>query len=102
MDDWFVEAGDVYDWVHAGAKLIDVRSTTEFASGAMPGAVHVPLQRLSSEIFEHVSAEDTVIFYCMSGALADRAATWLRSNGVEAAYNGGGIYSLRDGWAPED
>ncbi len=99
MEAWFIEAEDTVEWVQAGAKLIDVRSAGEFAAGAIPGAIHVPLALVPTQILDHVGPDDTVICYCLSGALADRAAAWLRENGVEAAYNGGGVYSLLEVWA---
>ncbi len=96
MHDIFIDAEDVVARVADGAKLIDVRSAEEFATGAVPGAIHVPLHLLPLKIFDHVGKDDVVICYCLSGARSDQAARWLRNNGVDQAFNGGGVYPLLD------
>ncbi len=102
MEDLFIEGEEVRELVEAGAKLIDVRSADEYASGAVPGAIHVPLHLLPLQIFDHVAKTDTVICYCLSGARSDRATRWLRDNGVEKAFNGGGVYPLLDVFDDDD
>lgn len=102
MEELFIENEEVRELVLAGAKLIDVRSAEEHASGAVPGAIHVPLHLIPLQIFDHVDKNDTVICYCLSGARSDRATRWLRDNGVEKAFNGGGVYPLLDVFAADD
>ncbi|BFZ57372.1 hypothetical protein PYCC9005_004424 [Savitreella phatthalungensis] len=67
-------------------RLVDVRETDEYAAGAIPSAVNVPLSRLeqllamSPEDYErstgHVKPkhDETVVFYCRSGVRSSKAS----------------------------
>jgi phage shock protein E len=80
--------------VAAGAHLIDVRTTDEFHSGAVRGAVNVPLHTIPMQIFKHISKGDQVVLYCLSGGRSGQAARWLRQQGVKACYNAGGVADM--------
>ncbi len=98
MSDWDVAPERAQELVNQGAKLIDVRTVEEFAEGAVPGAVNVPLHTLPIVAFEHVAKGDTVVVYCRSGGRSGRATEWLRSQGVANTFNGGGVYDLLEIW----
>lgn len=66
--------------VAGGAQLVDVRSPAEFASGALPGAVNVPVDALEGRLGE-IQKTGTVIVYCQSGMRSARAAAALRAKG---------------------
>lgn len=77
------------------ARLIDVRTPEEFASGYISGAMNVPLQQIAS-IVREVPDKDTPLFlYCRSGARSQQAAVALERMGYANARNIGGIGDWR-------
>jgi phage shock protein E len=91
MDDIRIPRKTAHDLVTNGARLIDVRSPEEFASGALPGAINVPVQAVAQQIQAHAQPGDTIVLYCKSGARSDVAARLLRQAGYAKSYNLGGI-----------
>lgn len=65
------------------ALLLDVRSDIEVANGALPGAVHIPVDELLDRAHE-LPKEKTLFIYCRSGGRAIRAQEVLESKGYEA------------------
>jgi rhodanese-related sulfurtransferase len=54
--------------------VVDVRKTTEIAeSGAIPGAIHIPVDSVSEQIGE-LPEDKEIVFYCGGGGRASRAA----------------------------
>ena len=47
-----ISSQDARKMVSQGAKLVDVRTPSEFASGHIEGAVNIPLQQLTERISE--------------------------------------------------
>jgi rhodanese-related sulfurtransferase len=70
--------------VAAGARLLDVRSESEFASGHVPGAMNVPLDRLSGHSAALVKEGRPIVVYCASGMRSAAARRILRKAGAEA------------------
>lgn len=89
MTDTLIDTDRARAMVAAGAKLIDVRTPEEFALGAAPGAINVPVQVIGQTIQDHAAESDTIILYCKSGARSDLAARMLRSFGYAKSYNAG-------------
>ena len=78
-----------------GALLVDVRSQPEVdGDGGLPESLHVPVHTVPTRLSEFQGK--TVVLYCLSGVRSANAAHWLRQNGVDEAYNAGGIGSLWD------
>ena len=50
--------------VGEGARLVDVRSAGEFASGHLEGAVNIPVESLSTRIAELGDKDRPTILYC--------------------------------------
>ena len=75
----------------AGAVLVDVRETDEYAMGHVPGSVNLPLSRIRDA--EDVLPDyDTPLFvYCLSGGRSGRAVAELINMGYTAVTNIGGI-----------
>ncbi len=69
--------------VESGALLLDVRSTSEFATGALPGAKNVPITELARRLDELPKGQPLVV-YCASGMRSASAAGLLRRRGYEA------------------
>lgn len=69
---------------HPGTQVLDVRSEGEFAGGALPGAVNVPLGDGAFE--EKAGALDRgrpVLVYCAGGFRSRKAVERLKAMGFE-------------------
>ena len=69
-----------------GALLLDVRSPQEFASGHVPGAQNLPVERIHTI---SCPKEAPLFVYCYSGARSGEACRWLAGNGYSATNIGG-------------
>lgn len=72
--------------VPAGAQLLDVRNEAEFASGALAGAVNIPLHTLRSRLNE-LSRTAPVYVYCGVGQRSYNACRILMQNGFPEVWN---------------
>jgi phage shock protein E len=64
--------------------VIDVRSPQEFATGHIPGAVNIPLDKVAKEIKEMKVSKDTVLVTtCQHGGRSSRAALELGKLGYK-------------------
>lgn len=79
--------------VQNGAKIIDVRTPSEFSAGHIKNSVNIPLQTIQGQLSK-IKKDKPIILCCASGARSGAATRILKSNGYEA-YNGGGWASLR-------
>jgi hydroxyacylglutathione hydrolase len=77
--------------------VIAVRSATEWNEGHVPGAVHVPLAHLTSQLSE-LRGRQPIVTYCQSGARSVTAASVLRAAGIADVSNADGGFDafLRD------
>lgn len=73
-----------------GAHLVDVRTPQEFAQGALPGAVNVPLQELFAGV-QQFESNRPLVLYCASGARSHQAAQALSLFGRDGVHDLGGI-----------
>lgn len=71
-----------------GAVVVDVRSPEEFASGARPGSLNIPLGALEGRVKE-LDAAKPVIVCCASGARSAMAAGILARHGFKQVLNAG-------------
>ena len=72
--------------------ILDVRTDVEFATGNIPGAIHLPLDILPYQI--QAIAPDTaqtILVYCLAGQRSDTAARRLTELGYTNVYDFGGI-----------
>ncbi len=74
-----------------GVTLLDVRTREEFAFGALPGAVNIPLDELRDRVGE-LSAAAPVLIYCAVGLRGYLALKILRANGFTDVRNLSGGY----------
>lgn len=84
-------ASNVKEMIKGGAKVVDVRSPDEFADGAYPGAVNIPLGSLGSRIGELGPKDGPIVLYCASGARSAQAARMLKQAGFTDVVNAGGL-----------
>ncbi|MCC6166619.1 MAG: hypothetical protein IT329_05265, partial [Caldilineaceae bacterium] len=66
----------------AGAFLIDVREPSEFAEGAIPGAVNIPIRTLGKSL-DQIPADQPVVVYCASGHRAALSTAALQIMGFD-------------------
>jgi rhodanese-related sulfurtransferase len=78
----------------AGPLIVDVRTIGEFATGAYPGAVNIPLDELPERIGELGAADREIVLYCASGARSGYAARLLAQAGFTKVTNGGGLVQM--------
>ena len=74
----------------AAHLLIDVRTTEEFASGHIHGAVNIPVEELQDRLSE-VSGDEPIVVYCHSGNRSAQAARILTQAGYTDLYDLGGV-----------
>jgi glyoxylase-like metal-dependent hydrolase (beta-lactamase superfamily II)/rhodanese-related sulfurtransferase len=80
-----VAPGDLAGVLRApGSVLVDVRAPGEFAHGAIPGAVNIPLQELPRRLAE-VPAGPVVVVHCAAGYRSSAAASLLAAHGRRVA-----------------
>jgi rhodanese-related sulfurtransferase len=72
----------------SGARLIDVRTDAEFASGHVPGATNVPLGQLAGHAGRLASEGQPLVVYCASGVRSAMAKCVLRRAEAEVHYLG--------------
>lgn len=77
--------------------LIDVRSRLEFFFGHMPGAVCIPLRKISGPELERrgIARDAGIVVYCASGSRSAMAATVLKQAGFSRVMDGGGLAEVR-------
>ncbi|MBW2162782.1 MAG: rhodanese-like domain-containing protein [Deltaproteobacteria bacterium] len=96
-----VSGSDARNLVAKGATLLDVRSSQEFSSGHIDGAVSISVQELAGRLDELGDKNGAIVVYCQSGsrsAMAKRllgrsamAKRLLASNGFTNVHDMGGI-----------
>jgi rhodanese-related sulfurtransferase len=83
------QPADVPGLVADGWRLVDVRSASEHAAGAIEGSLNVPVDRLRERIDE--LADAPVLVYCEVGQRGHTAASLLTELGYTARNLDGGI-----------
>src|ERR687893_949756 len=79
-----VDPSEVKPHLGNGVVLVDVRESTEWDAGHIPGAKHVPRGYLESRIEGVVPDRETpVVIYCASGTRSALAARTLEELGYE-------------------
>ncbi len=69
-----------------GGQLVDVRSSAEFARGALPNAINLPLQSIMAA--DNFSDRDkAVVLYCVTGARSSTAKSYLTQMGFREVYD---------------
>ena len=82
-----VSSADAHRLVQAGARLVDVRASFEFAAGHLPGAINVPVQHMHARINELDPKDAPIVVYCQSGSRSKMAFDELESAGFTRLYD---------------
>jgi rhodanese-related sulfurtransferase len=77
--------------VLAGARLLDVRSPSEYAERHARGAVNIPIDELKRRMGELGGYAQPIVVYCHTGARSGIAVHWLRNAGYTAVFNLGSL-----------
>ena len=85
---------DMGELVKAGATIVDVRTSGEYAGGHIKGSLNIPLNVLTSNLSK-IKKDKPVITCCASGMRSSSARSILKSNGYEQVYNGGSWFNLK-------
>mgnify|MGYP001192637249 FL=1 len=73
--------------------LVDVRTPLEFQEGTIVGAINIPMNEVVAKLYELKKMEPLVVF-CRSGNRSEQVMHYLRNQGVEEVWNGGGWVEL--------
>lgn len=79
------------------AIVVDVRTPAEFAGGAYPEAVNIPLDELPGRMEELGANDREITVYCASGARSAYAARMMEQKGFSKVTNGGGLMQMMAG-----
>jgi rhodanese-related sulfurtransferase len=74
--------------IREGAFLVDVRTTAEFLTGSVKGAVNIPLDKLTSQLQKFKDKKSIVVF-CRSGNRSSYAKEILEQKGFRNVIDGG-------------
>ncbi len=74
--------------INDGAFLVDVRTSAEFASGTVKGAVNIPLDKIPNQLAKFKDKKHIIVF-CRSGNRSSQAKSILERNGFTNVTNGG-------------
>ena len=77
-----------------GAIILDVRTTGEFSTGHINGAINIPLDKLSNNLEKLKAKNKPIITCCASGMRSASAKGILLSKGYGKVYNGGAWHRL--------
>lgn len=69
-----------------GATIWDVREPNSFAEGHVQGAINLPLNALSEQQLQNVSADQPIYILCGGGSKAPRAADVLEGFDAQREY----------------
>lgn len=67
-------------------EVVDVREPREWSNGHLPGARHIPLNRLKASP-KSALTRDGVLFVCAAGMRSETAAKLAASNGLTSVYS---------------
>ncbi len=81
--------------VQEGAKIIDVRTSGEYANGHINGSLNIPVDRLATQLNKLGDKNKVIITCCASGIRSASARSILISKGFTKVYNGGSWPSLQ-------
>ncbi len=68
-----------------GARVLDVRTDDEVAAGAVPGALHLPIEQLEERAAELPDDGRPLVVYCAAGGRSAAACEFLSQRGYRGA-----------------
>lgn len=81
--------------VGSGGQLVDVRTSSEYASGHIDGSVNLSLQDIQAGTLPSVAKDKPVYVYCRSGSRSAQATAELKSAGFTNVNDLGGMADVQ-------
>ena len=78
------------------AKIVDVREPWEYGAGHVEGSVNIPLGQIQQELETFKGMDRPLILICQSGNRSGMATQFLKAQGLEEVYNGGGWAAVNE------
>ena len=69
--------------------IVDVRTEAEFLEGNVYGSINIPLNEVADRIDE-LRGMQPLVLCCLSGGRSGQATDFLKAQGCDDVYNGGG------------
>ena len=88
MDLLLVKKVDLSDDLKAGAKVIDVRTPSEFQGGHVKDSINIPLNTVEANVEKINNMNCKIIFCCASGNRSGQATAIIKQKGIDCV-NGG-------------
>ncbi|RMH60436.1 MAG: rhodanese-like domain-containing protein [Calditrichaeota bacterium] len=86
----YVEPEEVADWIinkEPGLQIVDIRTGEDFAKYHIPGAVHIPLERLLDKAsLEMLNSDGTIVLASNGNTKASQAWLLLKEKGYDDVY----------------
>ena len=98
MDDINVKYSEIKTWDKESYVLVDMRDDSSIGYGMIPGAIHIPEEKIDEKI-DDVSEGKKVVIYCTRGVFSAECAGKLREQKNIEAYSLEGGYT---GWILEN
>nr|WP_294690606.1 rhodanese-like domain-containing protein [uncultured Friedmanniella sp.] len=92
-----ISAGDVGPLRTQGWQVLDVRTDEEWASGHIPGSLHVPMDQVVGRLDE---IGNRTVVVCAVGGRSAMVTQYLRRQGREALNLEGGVHGWAAGGGP--
>jgi rhodanese-related sulfurtransferase len=77
------------------AQFVDVRTSEEFVSSQLPGAVNIPLHTIEAQCEQQLNKSLPVVVFCRSGQRSQMALQVLKSKGFSEVYNMGSFMAWK-------
>lgn len=77
-------------------KVVDVRTTEEFADGHLEGSINIPLNEVPERVEEFKQMQQPITLVCKSGYRSGEATTYLKQFGIDCENGGGWTDLLED------
>jgi phage shock protein E len=88
----FVSVESARQLLSGNAKIIDVRTESEFRQEHVPGAINIPLNELENRVSREIPEKSQILLvHCLSGARSAIAKGKLRKLGYSRVHNVGSL-----------
>ena len=79
------------------ATLIDIREPYELEiDGTVENAINIPMGQIPEKLEEIKEMPRPVVVFCRSGGRASSTLSFLKENGIEEVFNGGGFADVNE------
>lgn len=72
------------------ATIVDVRTPAEYMGGNVANSINIPLNEVPDRVEEFKNLSRPIVVCCLSGGRSGQAEAYLKAQGIDEIYNGGG------------